>query len=451
MRCWRSLSKRNKNLCITSGKSYEKLESPCFLCYAVGTVSVILSIDLLVAAKFVCKTSEWKITNLSLQKILYFCHLVFLGENEGKPLFNERFLAWELGPVLRSVYDYAKERGVQESYINESVFHNIESIKENNNRKEVATLAFITKHLAKFSSSTLVEWSHRDGGAWKKNYWGKYDYSPIPNEDIKNEYSAILRGDMHGGKEIKKIILNSKKEKLKDKLILALDFSSIEKSEEMIGKLEDKINFFKIGMEVFFQRKGIDFAEKLKDEGKKIFFDAKSLDIPRTVEAAVNSISELNFDFMSIHTLSHSLLKNLGENIERRNTQLIGVTLLTSISATELKFFGIKQTPEDMVLTLAKQAMEVGRLDGLVASGREIGVLREIYPDAILIAPGIRPQGSEADDQRRTTTPREAIIAGADHIVVGRPITQAEDPRGVVERIFEEIEQAQSCEQETEL
>ena len=407
-----------------------------------------MAIDPLVAAKFVCETSGWEITNLSLQKILYFCHLAFLGENKGKPLFNETFEAWKLGPVLRDVYIYAKDKGVAENSIDKSVFHDIESLGENSNREEVKTLAFITKHLANLQPSTLVRWSHWEGGAWKKNYYGEpYSHDPIPNKDIKSDYSAILRGKTHKGEEIKNILLNSKKEKnkdnYKDKLILALDFSSIEKSQEMIDRLEDKINFFKIGMEVFFQRKGIDFAEKLKDEGKKIFFDAKSLDIPRTVEAAVNSVSELNFDFMSVHTLSHSLLKNLGENIERRNTQLIGVTLLTSISATELKFFGIKQTPEDMVLTLAKQAMEVGKLDGLVASGREIGVLRERYPDAVLIAPGIRLRGSESDDQRRTTTPREAIVAGADYIVVGRPITRAEDPRGVVERIFEEIEQAQ--------
>ena len=399
-----------------------------------------MAIAPLMAAKFVCETCEWNITNLSLQKILYFCHLAFLGENEGKPLFDKNFEAWELGPVLRSVYSYTKNKRVADNNIDESVFRDVEKVEENNNSKEVQTLIFLTKHLSKFSSSTLVEWSHWEGGAWKKNYSEHYS-ADIPSEDIKNEHSKILRGDMREGQEIQNILLHLRKKNFEDTLILALDFSSIEKSKEMIDRLEDKVNFFKVGMEIFFQKGGIDFAKSLKDEGKKIFFDAKSLDIPRTVEAAVNSIAEMNFDFMSVHTLSYSVLKHLGENTERRNTQIIGVTLLTSISAAEMKVFGIQQTPEKIVLALAQQAMEVGKLDGLVASGREIKPLREKYPDAILIAPGIRPQGAETHDQRRTTTPREAVAAGVDHIVVGRPITQAKDPRRAVEQILAEIEQ----------
>ena len=404
-----------------------------------------MAIAPLEAAKFVCEVSGWSVTNLSLQKILYFCHLAFLGENEGKPLFDESFEAWELGPVLRSVYNYTKNKRVEKNSIKESVFCDIESVGENSNSKEVQTLAFFTKYLAGLHPSTLVDWSHWEGGAWKKNYSEDCKH-PIPNKDIKNDYPKILCDSMHSvreGEKLKDIFLISKKENFKNKLILALDFPSIEKSRAMVDRLEDEVNFFKVGMEIFFQRGGIDFAKSLKDNGKKVFFDAKSLDIPRTVEAAVNSIAELNFDFMSVHTLSYSLLKHLGENIERKNTRLIGVTLLTSISAKELEFLGIKQSPEEMVLALARHAIKVGKLDGLVSSGREIKVLRDKYPDAVLITPGIRPRGAERHDQRRTTTPREAIAAGADHIVVGRPITQAEDPCRAVEQILAEIEQGE--------
>ena len=395
-----------------------------------------MAIPPLEAAKFVCESSGWSITNLSLQKILYFSHLVFLGENRGKPLFDENFEAWEWGPVLRSVYTHTKNKKVEKNKIDKSIFFDVESVEANDNKKEFETLAFLTKYLARIPPNKLVRWSHWEGGAWKKIY--QYDSKfPIPNEDIKSEYDEIFRKNA----QIKRILISSKKEKFKSKLILALDFSNLEKSREMIDRLESKVNFFKIGMEMFFQTDGIKFAQDLQEKGNKIFFDAKALDIPCTVEAAINSISELDFNFMSVHTLSYSLLKHLGRNTERRNTQLIGVTLLTSISAAELKRFGIEQTPEEMVLTLAKQAMEVGKLDGLVASGREVGGLRVRYPDAVLITPGIRPQGAETHDQRRTTTPREAIAAGADHIVVGRPITRAEDPCSAVEHILAEIEQ----------
>ena len=238
---------------------------------------------------------------------------------------------------------------------------------------------------------------------------------------------------------VKETLPSCQKEEIKNKLIVALDCPELKDARELVKELGDKVGFFKVGMELFFQKEGIAFAKELKDKGNKIFFDAKSLDIPRTVEAAVHSLRDLNADFMSVHSMSISLLEALAK--VPRATKLVGITLLTSMGQAELRRMGINQSPEKVVMSLADAAMKIGKLDGLVASGQEIATLREKYPEAILIAPGIRPEGTTEQDHKRIATPKQAIAAGADHIVVGRPITQAENPVAVVEKIFEEVEQ----------
>ena len=229
------------------------------------------------------------------------------------------------------------------------------------------------------------------------------------------------------------------KEEIKNKLIVALDYPNLSETEALVRRLGDRVGFFKVGMELFFQKEGIAFAQELKEQGSKIFFDAKSFDIPRTVEAAIKSLHSLNVDFISIHSVSISLLKAMARM--PRATKLVGITLLTSMGQAELRQMGIRQSTQEVVMSLAKAAMTIGKLDGLVASGQEIAILREKYPEAILIAPGIRPEGTQGQDHKRVSTPKQAIAAGADHIVVGRPITQAKDPVAVVEKIFEEVEQ----------
>ena len=232
-------------------------------------------------------------------------------------------------------------------------------------------------------------------------------------------------------------------EGLSETLIVALDLPSIGEARQLVEKLGESASFFKLGMELLFQEGGVAFANSLASSGKKLFLDTKAFDIPRTVKAALRALDAVDATFVSVHSLSRALLQSLAERAS--SAKVVGITLLTSMDKADLQALGMRQTPEELVLMLAQQAMEVGKLDGLVASGREVGVLRERYPDAVLITPGIRPQGEEVHDQRRTTTPREAVAAGADHIVVGRPITQAKDPRRVVEEILTEIEQAQSA------
>ena len=225
-------------------------------------------------------------------------------------------------------------------------------------------------------------------------------------------------------------------------LIVALDVPSIEEARRLVGRLGERATFFKVGMELLFQEGGLAFARGLTGGGKKIFLDAKVFDIPRTVAAALDALDEIDATFVSVHSLSRRLLEGLAERRSNTKsmTKIVGITLLTSMDEEDLRALGLLQSSEEMVLMLAKQAMEVGGLDGLVASGMEVGILRERYPDAVLITPGIRPRGAGVDDQRRTTTAREAVVAGADYIVVGRAITRAEDPCRVVEEILAEIE-----------
>ena len=225
-------------------------------------------------------------------------------------------------------------------------------------------------------------------------------------------------------------------------LIVALDYPDLDDAEKLVKHLAGKVRFFKIGMQTFFHTQGIAFAKELKEQGNRVFFDAKAFDIPRTVEAAIHSLRKIKADFMSVHSMSISLLKSLAEI--PRSTKLIGITLLTSVGQTELRAMGIKRGTNDVVMSLADMAMQKGKLDGLVASGKEIATLRKKYPEAILIAPGIRPEGMSTHDHKRTATPTQAIAAGADHIVVGRPITQAKDPLAQVEKILEQIDKGKA-------
>ena len=343
---------------------------------------------------------------------------------------------------MRSVYNSLKEQEVDKKPLKERDFQGITDIVANDNREEVKTIKFFSDELKKYDPWKLVEWSHSKEGGWCKTY-NPNKKNTIGNLLILEEYRARLK---QPNDPIGKHLLSSQKIKNKHKLIVALDCPELSDARALVEKLSDKVGFFKVGMELFFQKGGIAFAKKLKDKGNKIFFDAKSLDIPRTVEAAVRSLSDLNADFMSVHSQSISLLKALAVTPPHaRATKLVGITLLTSVGQAELRQLGIRQNAQEVVMSLAKLAMTIGKLDGLVASGQEIATLREKYPDAILIAPGIRPEGTTAQDHKRQdhkrmATPKQAIAAGADHIVVGRPITQAKDPIAVVEKIFEEVE-----------
>ena len=214
---------------------------------------------------------------------------------------------------------------------------------------------------------------------------------------------------------------------IKDRLIVALDMPGIEEAQRLIATLDLGVTFYKVGLELLFTG-GLDLARALKGNGKRVFLDMKLLDIGNTVERAVSNAKELGVDFLTVH--GHDL-KTLRAAVSGRGSssmKLLAVTVLTNLTEDDLKQQGSKMSPADLVLHRARLAREAG-FDGVIASGQEAARIREaVGPGFLIVTPGIRLPGSTTDDQERVMTPDHAIAAGADHIVVGRPITQADDP-----------------------
>lgn len=214
---------------------------------------------------------------------------------------------------------------------------------------------------------------------------------------------------------------------VKDRLIVALDMPTVEEAQRLVAKLDDAVSFYKVGLELLFAG-GLDLAESLKAHGKRVFLDMKLLDIGNTVERAVANARELGVDFLTVH--GHDL-KTLRAAVAGRGSsdlKLLAVTVMTNLTAEDLKQQGSRFTPGDLVLHRARLAYESG-FNGVIASGQEATAIREATgPDFLIVTPGIRLAGSTTDDQERVMTPEHAIDSGANHIVVGRPITQSDDP-----------------------
>jgi orotidine-5'-phosphate decarboxylase len=214
---------------------------------------------------------------------------------------------------------------------------------------------------------------------------------------------------------------------VKDRLIVALDMPTVEEAQRLVAKLDDAVSFYKVGLELLFAG-GLDLAQSLKTHGKRVFLDMKLLDIGNTVERAVANARELGVDFLTVH--GHDL-KTLRAAVAGRGSsdlKLLAVTVMTNLTAEDVKQQGSRLTPGELVLHRARLAYESG-FDGVIASGQEASAIREATgPDFLIVTPGIRLAGSTTDDQERVMTPEHAIDAGANHIVVGRPITQADDP-----------------------
>lgn len=231
----------------------------------------------------------------------------------------------------------------------------------------------------------------------------------------------------------------------KDRLIVALDTPSIEEAQRLVAQLDDTVSFYKVGLELIFSG-GLDLARALKANGKRVFLDMKLLDIGNTVERAVANASELGLDFLTVH--GHDL-KTLRAAVSGRGgsrMKLLAVTVLTNLTDDDLRQQGCQLAPEDLVLARARMAHESG-FDGVVASGQEAARIRAaVGPGFLVVTPGIRLPGSTTDDQERITTPESAIRGGADHIVVGRPITQADDPKAAAETFVHHIREALQAE-----
>jgi orotidine-5'-phosphate decarboxylase len=229
----------------------------------------------------------------------------------------------------------------------------------------------------------------------------------------------------------------------KDRLIVALDMPTVEEAQRLIARLGDSARFYKVGLELLFAG-GLELARALKGDQKNVFLDMKLLDIGITVERAVANATELGVDFLTVHGHDLKTMRSAVVGRGSSKLKLLAVTVLTNLTADDLQQQGSSFTPADLVLRRAELAREAG-FDGVIASGQEAGRIREaIGPGFLIVTPGIRLTGSSSDDQQRITTPENAIRAGADYIVVGRPITQADDPKLAAETFVNHIREAQS-------
>ncbi|WP_409561610.1 orotidine-5'-phosphate decarboxylase [Hyphomicrobium sp. B1] len=228
----------------------------------------------------------------------------------------------------------------------------------------------------------------------------------------------------------------------RDKLIVALDLSSYDQARALVDRLDDTVSFYKIGLELLFAG-GLDLAQELKREGKRVFLDLKFLDIANTVERAVASAAGLGVDFVTVHGHDTKTLTAAVKGRASSNLKLLAVTVLTSLDQSDLEEQGITDiTPAGLVVGRARMS-ELAGFDGVIASGQEAAAIRaETGPDFLIVTPGIRLPGAEAGDQTRVTTPEEAIGFGANHIVVGRPINAAKDPKAAAEAFLQHIAQA---------
>jgi orotidine-5'-phosphate decarboxylase len=228
----------------------------------------------------------------------------------------------------------------------------------------------------------------------------------------------------------------------KDKIIVPLDVPTAPAARDLVKAIGGTVGFFKIGNQLFTSA-GPEIVKEVRASGSKVFLDLKYHDIPNTVRHAVESASALGVDMLTIH-LSGGRAMCEAAVIGRgtSNLQILGVTVLTSLNDLALSQIGFRGSVQDEVLLLAELAKSVG-ISGLVASPQELGVLRERFGSLFTtVIPGIRPAWSESGDQKRTMTPQQAIEAGADYLVIGRPITAADDPKRALQRILDELEKA---------
>jgi orotidine-5'-phosphate decarboxylase len=225
----------------------------------------------------------------------------------------------------------------------------------------------------------------------------------------------------------------------RERLIVALDVAAPDDARRLVRTLGDAVAFYKVGLELFCADGALPFVRELRDAGHKVFLDLKLLDIPATVGAAMRNVRAHGAHFVTVHA-SRRVLE--AACAEKGDTGVLAVTVLTSFDAADLRDLGYPPavTAEELVLQRARTALAAG-CDGVVASPLEARRIRaEVGGRLAIVTPGIRPEGSAGgDDQRRVATPRAAFEAGADYVVIGRPIRQAADPRAAALAVQAEI------------
>jgi orotidine-5'-phosphate decarboxylase len=223
----------------------------------------------------------------------------------------------------------------------------------------------------------------------------------------------------------------------RDRLIVALDLPTVEEAETIIARLGAHVVFYKIGLELAYAG-GLELARRLIGAGKQVFLDLKLHDIPHTVERAAAQIGRLGATFLTIHAFP-ATMRAAREGLRDSQTGLLAVTVLTSFDSADLLEAGYGLSLAALVERRSLQAQAAG-VDGLVLAAAEVGSVRALVgPTMLLVTPGIRPRGSETGDQKRVMTAGEARRAGADYLVVGRPITRAQDPAAIAEMMLAEI------------
>jgi orotidine-5'-phosphate decarboxylase len=229
----------------------------------------------------------------------------------------------------------------------------------------------------------------------------------------------------------------------KDRLIVGLDLPSVEAAEAMVARLGDSVTFYKIGYQLSFAG-GLPLVRKLADNGKKVFIDLKLHDIGNTVARGVESIAKLGATFLTVHAYPQTM-KAAAEARAGTDLKILAVTVLTSYDDGDLHAAGYRFGVSDLVEARAQQAQVLG-IDGLVCSPEEAGGIRKVVGHQMrLVTPGIRPAGSATGDQKRIMTPARAIAAGADYLVVARPILESADPKAAAEAIQAEIAPLQAA------
>jgi orotidine-5'-phosphate decarboxylase len=223
----------------------------------------------------------------------------------------------------------------------------------------------------------------------------------------------------------------------RDRLIVALDLPSVKEADAMVARLGDAATFYKVGYQLAFAG-GLSFVDSLIRAGKRVFLDMKLHDIANTVAKGVENVARTGVTFLTVHAYPQTM-KAAAAARQGSGLKILAVTVLTSYDDIDLAEAGYASHVEALVVRRAQQAQDIG-IDGLVCSPEEASPLRLAVGNSMLfVTPGVRPVGSDPGDQKRIATPAQAVKAGADYLVVGRPITAAPDPKAAADAIVKEI------------
>ena len=226
----------------------------------------------------------------------------------------------------------------------------------------------------------------------------------------------------------------------KDRLILALDVPSAAEAEELVARGGEQVRFVKVGLELYTVA-GPGIVEKLVHRGKRVFLDLKFLDIEETVRRATARVAAMGVTFLTVHANRKALTAAV-QGRGQSDLKLLAVTVLTNFDSQDLRDMGIQYSVQELVTARASLAAEVG-CDGVVASGEEPRAIRnKVGQKLLIVTPGVRPTGKGKDDHARVTTPTQTIAAGANYLVIGRPIRDAQDPQAATAAILAEMQAA---------